>query len=350
MASNDSIITIKKAKKAGIVDGKNGYPEATSTRISEFEVQLQTATDYDFNQYQDEWDKQLQEIEDHMLHNIENYDKDKKDYDTLYAKYEKTYKDIEIDTTAKKEQIKIWFILLMIVEVFVNATALRFTQEIGILNVFFAAIIAITMTYIGHWMGKVIKSRESHKKDIIIAIILGVFVMVGIIVLGLARTRGLAGEDMVSEDKLLSNILFILVNSLLFFFCFLNGYINYPKFPTLQNKYNNLQRRQRKAFDHMGAIKKNYNNFITKCKRNIHNAALYQSTYQLFNQRARAKTQNKIPPSYFGKSDTLTYTLPPEYQLYQNQYQTHTDPSRAWAQGKYLNQPQGTTMTKLGLL
>lgn len=319
MARKTIPITINDAQEAGTKDGRMGFPppdyDGTPGKVSEFEKELAAVGSRQVDECVTAWQekannvlKEIKTIVPSLLIAIQELDRSLKQHSARFggdARPEAKHKSTLL--------IILGLAVLLLIEAAVNANAFRTLRETNLITYILGFGLSVLVPISGFLFGKLIRSRDRTLFAKLMA--LGLFIvavgLVWIVAQGredAIKLRGLAPEAV--RDAFW---IFLLMNVLLFLIAILHGWYSSYKYPELQKRYEEFEKRKRQYRDRWGLL----NNALIQCLGDVRQLAdeveALRTVYQRANREARADVRSAEElPAYFTNGTKLTLEYPSE--------------------------------------
>lgn len=322
MAQKTITITIKDAQEAGTRDGRAGFPppeyDGSLGNVSDFEKQLAAVASRQVDELVKEWQDrtnailiQIKSIVPSLLIAIQELDRSLKQHAARFggdARPEAKHKSTKM--------ILLGLAILLLIEGAVNANAFRTLRETNLITYILGFGLSILVPVSGFLFGRLIKSRDQTLFETLLAS--GFFVVaVGLVwIVAQGRedaimVRGLAPEAV--RDAFWT---FLLMNALLFLIAIWHGWYTGYKYPELQKRFDEFQRKKRGYRDRWGQL----NEVVIRCLGDVRQLAdeveARRVDYQQANRHARTDVQHHASlPAYFTNGTKLVIDYPKEINI-----------------------------------
>jgi len=293
-------------------DGKEG-------RISFTEQSLENGCNRDINQLVKVWkDKENEVLRDmgtfssSVKGSIKRYAEKLKDYKTKYGH------DAGPDPKSGHSfWTWVFIILCLLIEASLNAAAFRMLRDSALNTWMIALSLSISITFLAHYWGKLLKSRDKVMFETISTIGIPIVAVIIAYFVGAARMNSAISRGIDSASIKVSFAIFIIVNLVAFLMTVYTSYKHSPIFPRLQQPYNEFKRRRRQYHNRIESLQKSLNETIAGIKDKIMVAEFYRQEYQRINQLVRA-ANGVESPKYFSNKESwkINATIPEELDKY----------------------------------
>lgn len=293
-------------------DGKDG-------KMSFTEQGLLNACERDINNISREW----KNAENKILNKLETSLPSVKGSTSRYSEKLKEYKkkygaDAGPDPKIKHSFWTILFILICAaIEISLNAAAFRMLRDSAFNTWMLAFSLSISIIFLAHHWGKLLKSRDKVMFDVISMIGIPILAVLIAYFVGAARMNSAISRGIDASSIKLSFAIFIIVNLVAFLITVFTSYKQSPIYPRLQQPYQAYKTRRRQFNNKLEALKTSLNEAISQIKDKIMSAEFYRQEYQRVNQLVRTK-KGIESPKYFGTSESwrIHANIPAELDKY----------------------------------
>ncbi len=293
-------------------DGKEG-------RISFTEQGLENGCNRDINQLVKVW----KDNENEILRDMDTFSSSVKGCIKRYSEKLKEYKakygpDAGPDPkTGHSFWTWLFIILCLIIEASLNAAAFRMLRDSALNTWMIALSLSISITFLAHYWGKLVKSRDKVLFETISTIGIPIVAIVIAYFVGIARMNSAISRGIDPASIKVSFAIFIIVNLVAFLMTVYTSYKHSPIFPRLQQPYNEFKRRRRQFHNRIQSLQKSLNETISGINDKIMTAEFYRQEYQRNNQLVR--TANGVDsPKHFSSNESwkVNAKIPEELKKY----------------------------------